>query len=616
MKQGWIFTLLLAATLLTIASIGRAQDTVYRLGVPKGYHAPGYDQVFAALNAKKFVIGHNLEIVPIDLDDFRAEAGKARIRSEIAQRCDLFFTTGDHLAIIFNVQIQTPLLFVGIKGPNHELPAAMRENATGVYRGTTANLFLQSASMLPADQRHKLGMIYYRGSQLATLAPQYQVLCKELGMELVVKDYDGQEDIERVMREFKTEKVYGIILFPPAARPEELPELVRWQNQLKLPILGQVKEQIETGLLGGPAIDYTLLAPTLADYAAKILHGRNPGQLPIKYVSNIYAVNLAAVSILGITIPPEVVDEAQIVGLASEATPRQEESKPLVAGSYTIAMPEDLPLPSKDNLFKALAQRGYVEGGNLRVVRYNLTGRIDPQQQQQASDLLASADVIYAPGNILPSLIRMPELKRPVCYIATRETAAIIPADIKSHFTGVVRASMNSIIEMSQKMMHGAKRMGILARTDSNLQRLVGRYQQLADQYGVTIDFRLFASRQEIGPVMQEMKLTNDFLLLFPPSITEGDLAEIVTWQNRLHFPVLSQFKNHIKAGLLGGPVVDLSKVMPKMAEYLDKLLQGRDPASLPIYYYPEKYVINLRTAALIQLEIPDEITREAEIIR
>ena len=115
---------------------------------------------------------------------------------------------------------------------------------------------------------------------------------------------------------------------------------------------------------------------------------------------------------------------------------------------------------------------------------------------------------------------------------------------------------------------------------------------------------------------MQELKLTNDFILLFPPSITLDDLAEIVRWQNRLRFPVLSQYKSHIEAGLLGGPVVDLKKVTPKVAEYIDRLLQGRDPASLPIYYFPEQYVINLRAANILQLDIPDSITLQAEIIR
>jgi ABC-type uncharacterized transport system substrate-binding protein len=617
MQWRQIFFLLLISAVVGIASAGRAQDTVYRLGIPKGFNAPGYKQLFSALEQKKFVINDNLKIVPIDLDDYQTEAGKERIRREIAEQCDLFFTTGDHLGIILDVEIQSPLLFVGFKGPKHEeLPPAMQANATGIYRGSTTKVFIQSVQLLPEDQRKNLGLIYFRGSKLETLVPKYQQASEELGIALVVKDFSGKEDIERVMREFKAEGVSGIVLFPPAARQEELAELIFWQNRLKMPIIGQTRSYIELGLLGGPTIDYKILSPSLADYAVKIFEGRNPGQLPIKYISDEYVVNLSTVSVLGIKIPQEVVDQAEIVGIATQAKPRQEDMKPLVSGNYVIGMPIGLPSPTKGSLINSLVKRGYVEGENLVIVKYDLKGSSDPQKQQKARELISTAGVIFAPGNILPSLIHLPGFETPVCFIATKETAAIIPSHLKNNYTGVIRASMNSIIEMSQQMMRGAKRMGMLARADSNLHRLIGSYQKIADDYGITIEFRLFASEEEIGPAMQEMKLTNDFILLFPPSITPADLAEVVKWQNRLRFPVLSQFKNHIEAGVLGGPVVDLRKVTPKVAEYMDRLLQGRDPASLPIYYFPEKYVINLRAANILQLDIPDSITLQAEIIR
>ena len=73
---------------------------------------------------------------------------------------------------------------------------------------------------------------------------------------------------------------------------------------------------------------------------------------------------------------------------------------------------------------------------------------------------------------------------------------------------------------------------------------------------------------------------------------------------------------SHIEAGLLGGPVIDLQKTSPKLAEYIDKLLQGRAPEKLPIFLYAEKYMINLNTAADLDLEIPVKILSQATIIR
>jgi putative ABC transport system substrate-binding protein len=616
----WVLALLMIGYLLCLSTSGWPQDKVYRLGVPKGHTTPFYEQLFAALEKKGFVIGNNLKIVPIALDDFQSASGAETIRREIAQQCDLFFTTGDDLKIILDLAIQSPLLFIGITGPQHRLPGSMQANATGVYRCSAVAIFKQSLQMLPTERRRKLGLIYFRGSQMATLAPQYQELCKELDTVLVVKDYGAKEDIGRVMGEFKAEGVGGVLLFPPAIRSDELTEVITWQNRLKLPVIGQVRSEIEQGLVGGPAMDFNVLVPILADYAAKILRGRQPGQLPIRYYSSDYLINLATVSALGIDIPSEVIDQAEIVGFTVGKRKRRGENgtHELVAGNYVIGVPKyETPSTTLAPVIRALAARGYVEGKNLHFVQIDLSQHGDPHKQQRiAARIAAETNLFFATGKELPLLIQLQGLATPVCFIATKETAAVIPAHLKNNFTGVVRASFGSIIAMSQRMMQGAKRMAILARADTGLQQSAARYRRTAAKYGVSLDFRPIYATDEIGPAMQELQRNNDFIMLFPSSVTPADLAAIVTWQNRLRFPVLAQSQSYIEAGLLGGPVIDLEKVAPKLAEYMDKLLQGRDPAKLPIYYYPEEYVINLRAASILRQEIPADITIQAEIIR
>ena len=325
-------------------------------------------------------------------------------------------------------------------------------------------------------------------------------------------------------------------------------------------------------------------------------------------------------SALGIDIPQEIIDQAEIVGFTAGKRMRSGDTtaQELVVGNYVIGVPKrSMPPMTLAPVIRALAVRGYVEGKNLRLVQIDLSQVDDPHKQQMIVDrLTAETDIFFATGKELPELILLEDLKTPVCFISTQETAATIPAHLKNNFTGVVRASFGSIIEMSQRMMRGAKRMAILARAGIGLQQSLDRYRRIADKYGVVIDFRPIYTTDEIGPAMQELQRNNDFVMLFPSSVTPDDLVAIVNWQNHLRFPVLSQSQSYIEAGLLGGPALDLDKVAPKLAEYMDNLLQGRDPAKLPIYYYPEKYVINLRAASILRQEIPAEITAQAEIIR
>ncbi len=285
----------------------------YRLGVPKDYIAPAYNKLFDALEQQDLVVGRNLEIIPIDLTGFESEEGKERIRQEIARECDLFFTTGTNLPIMAAVELQSPLLFISLSGPQYLLPSSMQENSTGFYRDTIEVLFQKTVQFLPEERRKKLGLIYFRGSTVDFFPPSYIETCKKLGVELIIKEYADTDDIERVMREFKELSVGAVALFPPAMREHEYPELIKWQKRLKLPIVGQNRIPILRGLVGGPAMDSSVFFPKVAEYAAKMLRGRNPSQLPVKYFSSKYVVNMQTVQLLGIQIPQNILDQAEIV---------------------------------------------------------------------------------------------------------------------------------------------------------------------------------------------------------------------------------------------------------------------------------------------------------------
>lgn len=588
----------------------------YRLGVPKGSISTTYSHLFKAITERGLVAGEDLQVVPIDLENFQTEAGKTRIREEIAKNCDLFFSVGNQLHILFAVEIKTPLLFFSTNNLPLKMPEAMRSNVTGFSRGDMSNLLNQMLQVLPANQRKKLVLLHFKDSTLGAVPSLMEEAGMEVGVTVEVKSYETKEDLGQVMSEFKRAGTNAVMLFPPSLREGDLGELINWQNRLGLPVISQVKEDIEQGALGGPTIDYNQLMPQLAEYAVAIFKGRSPSQLPVKFFRSKIVINLAAASALGIDIPKETTDEAELVGIPREVKGRKIDKKPLVPGNFVIGIPASMGGPALDSTILALSGLGYEEGKNLRLVRLDLEESDSQKQQEKILQTAAGTNLILATGNSLPILCGLHGLQTPVCFIATQETAALIEMSQRRNFTGVIRGSFDSLVEKSQRMLGGAKKIGMLARDESGLDRLLWEYRRIAEGRGVTIDYKLFATPSEIGPAMQSLQENNDFVLLFPPSITKEDLKEIVAWQNKLQFPVLGQHKDHIKAGLLGGPTVDLDMVALKAAEFIDKILQDRNPAQLPYYYCQERYIINLKTAALLKLEIPADITAEAEIVQ
>lgn len=597
--------------------VNAASRTIYRLGFPKTVNAPPYRWLIAGLRNKGFVVGENLEVVYINLDNYQTESDQEAIRKEISEKCDLFFSGGAFLEILFTVKPSTPLLFLNLSGSNRETPATMQANTTGVRIGAESGIFRQAIEMLPADQRQKLGLIYFKGSKTELMAPGYIKTCSELGFELVPKEYADKENIGAVMRSFKKEGVKGLVLFPPAFRPEDMPELIKWQNKLKLPIISLIRSYIEKGLFGGPTINAKMINPCLTEYAAKILQGRSPGQLPVKFYSPTYVVNLATASKLGIEIPIEVVKRADIVGMADFANKEEKPNAPLLPGNFVLAVERNTTKQPIKKLLCSLAELGYVQGENLRLEHFDLVYEDQPLKQQELVKHLAdNTNVIFATGNILGDIAKLKDLKTPVCFISTKESADNIPVSAKNNFTGVIRTSFVSVIDVVQQIVPNTKKIAMLGHAGPMMDKAIKRYQKAAKHYHLTIDnYSTYSNKDEIGPMMVEFQKNNDALLLFSPGMSNEDVKEIVEWQNRLGFPVLAQFEKDVRAGLLAGVVVDMDKTGPKLAEYIDKLMHGRPAEKLPFYYYPGKTFINLRTANMLHINIPLEFISHAEII-
>jgi ABC-type uncharacterized transport system substrate-binding protein len=608
--------LLITALLAGSATPLRADS--YRLGIAAGETSPTYNKLFAALKERGLVVDENLQIVPLDISRAKTPEDLEGIRREIAARCDLFFTTGSLLPALLKARIKTPLLFVSFNNQNTVIPPEMRANSTGFYRGYLAEMFESAARMLPAERRHKLGLLFFDGSSLQNKALIYRKVCQKIGVELVIKTFVSHDDLERAMHEYKAEGAGAVLIMPPSLRDDaDLAALVTSQNRLKMPVISFLKDHIEKGVMGGQTIDYRTLIPTLADYIIKILRGRSAGQLPIRHLHDKYVVNLSTVSRMGIVITQDAVDHAEIVGIASDRIKKVLENKPQVSGNFTIGFARSTPKPVLKSLLDALTAKGYIEGRNLHLLEIDLRSALSEEQQKKISAQLANeTNLFFASGNVLPILTKFPQLKTPICFIATKESAASIPEELRPLFTGVIKSSADSIIRKSQQMIPGSEHLGLIARADSNMKPHLKRNKELAAQAGLTAEFRLFSNIAEIGPLMTEMMQRNDFILLSPPAITREDINEIVFWQKNLQLPVLGQVSSHIENGLLGGPVIDLQKIAPKLAEYIDKLLQGRPPEKLPVFHYTEKYMINLNTAADLDLKIPVEILSQATIIR
>jgi putative ABC transport system substrate-binding protein len=106
----------------------------------------------------------------------------------------------------------------------------------------------------------------------------------------------------------------------------------------------------------------------------------------------------------------------------------------------------------------------------------------------------------------------------------------------------------------------------------------------------------------------------NGGMIILPDSVTLVHRESIVAATNRHHLPAIFPFRYFAALGGLMSYGTDLVDLWRRAATYVDRILRGEAPATLPVQA-PTKYqlVINLRTARALGLIVPNTLLVTAD---
>jgi putative tryptophan/tyrosine transport system substrate-binding protein len=96
---------------------------------------------------------------------------------------------------------------------------------------------------------------------------------------------------------------------------------------------------------------------------------------------------------------------------------------------------------------------------------------------------------------------------------------------------------------------------------------------------------------------------------LFAPHI-----QEIVNETINRRLPAMFIFRNYVERGGLMSYGVDVKSDFRRLAEYVAKILNGAQPADLPVEQTTKfEFLVNLKTAKAIGLELPTSLLLRAD---
>ncbi|GAG15609.1 unnamed protein product, partial [marine sediment metagenome] len=173
----------------------------------------------------------------------------------------------------------------------------------------------QFETMLSAiPDLHTIGVLYDPGENDRIVATASHV-AQDMGLILRACPVSSEGEVPGAIRDVQREidVLWGIAdrtVFSPQSRDF----IILFTLRNKIPFMGFSVQLVKAGALVALYADFADIGRQSGDLAVRILNGTNPTELPIMSPRKInLAVNLRVAERMGVSIPPQMVDRADIV---------------------------------------------------------------------------------------------------------------------------------------------------------------------------------------------------------------------------------------------------------------------------------------------------------------
>ncbi len=278
-------------------------------------------------------------------------------------------------------------------------------------------------------------------------------------------------------------------------------------------------------------------------------------------------------------------------------------------------------------LREGLEELGYREGANLVIECRHGGGRYEGLLRAAQEVASARPDVMVALTHLTADAAHAATQKIPVVFIASSDPVAGGFGASLSHpggnMTGLTyyAGELNAKrLELLKAVAPGIRRVAVLSSAvmSQSVNDVYVRDVTAAAQT-LGLEIRVFVTREDndLEPTFAELDEWKADAFYPLPTIVFGynaqQMADLAKWRG---LPSMHWYKPYPAMGGLMAYGVDYPALQRRAAAYVDKILQGANPADLPIEQ-PTQYelIVNRETADELGLEIPPSIALRADRI-
>lgn len=270
----------------------------------------------------------------------------------------------------------------------------------------------------------------------------------------------------------------------------------------------------------------------------------------------------------------------------------------------------------------ALRDLGYGRGRNL-MIEYRFADDDLARVQQLASELVASrVALVIVQGAAAPILAAM-RLPVPVVFVFSGDpvSAGLAESLARPHqnLTGLtfMAAEMNEKrLEIVREIVPGLRHVGLLANPEHPGEELEREYsQRVARKLGLEVSYYPTRTADELVAAFSRMENAGvQGLSVFADGFAVQNREAIAAFGLRNRLPIVSGWSVLARSGMICTYGPRLAASYRRLAYYVDRILKGASPATLPIEQPTElELIVNEKTARAIGLTIPSTLLARAD---
>jgi len=283
----------------------------------------------------------------------------------------------------------------------------------------------------------------------------------------------------------------------------------------------------------------------------------------------------------------------------------------------------ETPSPERVGFLRGMRELGYVEGKNLTIEYRSADGATDmlPFLADELVEL--GVDVIVAPAG--PPLLAAKEAtsKIPVVMMFSADpvSAGLVQSLARpgGNVTGMSMQNVELAAKRLELLKEAVPRIARVAVIWDSSNVMVHREwemtQRIARGLGITLESVDVGGEPDLSRAFERIKAKRPDALIAIIDLRIARYRQIIPgFALAERIPLMAGLTAFTQAGGLMSYAPDFSELSRRSAGFVDKLLNGADPATLPVQQ-PTTFdlVINMKTAKSLGLRIPDSILLRAD---